>query len=468
MRNSGDEKNWYARLALFGDSILALFSSFGLLVLSFLISFHMDGNLPAYTSVPWDLSPSEKVYRQLGPTPSIAPPIIFLVDDERQLGDNNLVSKEMRAAFDRDGVIAVRGILDPALLSAMDDATQKIVSKEKEKENAKTKRKPKLLTGREKAPKQFFTVNQGAIFSSVEDGGGNSTVVSDDSPLFVKVAMMSKIPHVIAGLLDFDCDTCIHANKTLRILRDIFLAKDEEEYVCGWHVDDVGFWPAIVEEPGEPVGINAWIALDDMPIEYGGGFALAVGSHSSSWKEEAYRSIGSTHSFPNGGFNSSRDILQNRPGNGTCNMEYTAPHLHRRMEETKRVYDVKAGDIIFHTRWLFHKTIPFSRDVVSNRAAKKEEPILYRRYSIRYGPGTSIIPPGYGTEPSVISEEKNGGRSADHVSEYDSAWYPRVWPSTSDVEIKQMQHLANDRLPKALEKSEQRKKVIRPRVKRQY
>ena len=96
-----------------------------------------------------------------------------------------------------------------------------------------------------------------------------------------------------------------------------------------------------MEEPGEPVGINAWIALDDMSIEYGGGFALAVGSHSSSWKEEAYRSIGSTHSFPNGGFNSSRDILQNRPGNGTCNMEHTAPHLHKRMEETKRVYDIK-------------------------------------------------------------------------------------------------------------------------------
>eukprot|EP00536_Pseudo-nitzschia_multiseries_P008326 jgi/Psemu1/287710/fgenesh1_pg.210_\ len=466
MSDRSDEEGWYRNLALFGDSSLALFSSFGLLVLSFLVSLHMDGNryldIPSMR-MPWELSPGEKAYRKLGPVPSFPPPRIFRVDDNQPADNVNLVSEEMREAFERDGVIAVRGLLDPDLLSSLDDATQRIVSRQKQKEKARSRTKPKLLTGRQKAPKQFFTVNQGKIFSAV-DGGGNST--SEHSP-FVEVAMASKIPRVIASLLRFDCETCVHRNKTLRILRDIFLAKDEEEYVCGWHVDDVGFWPAIVEGPGEPVGINAWIALDDMPIETGGGFALAVGSHASHWKEEAYRSIGSTHSYPEGGFDSSRDILQNRPGNGTCNIEHTAPHLHRRMEETMRIYDVKAGDIIFHTRWLFHRTIPFDRDVVSNRAANNEEPILYRRYSIRYGPGNSIIPPGYGTEPSVISEEKNGGRSADDVSKYDSAWYPRVWPSTSDIEMEQMQLLAKHRLPKALEQSEQRKKVIRPRVKRQ-
>jgi len=84
-----------------------------------------------------------------------------------------------------------------------------------------------------------------------------------------------------------------------------------------------------------------------------------------------------------------------------------------------------AGDVIFHTRWLFHRTVPFHRDKVFHRERNNENPLLYRRYSIRYGPGTSIIPPGYGTEPSVISEKMNGGRSADHVSKYDSAWYPQ-------------------------------------------
>lgn len=83
-----------------------------------------------------------------------------------------------------------------------------------------------------------------------------------------------------------------------------------------------------------------------------------------------------------------------------------------------------AGDVIFHTRWLFHRTVPFHSDVLLSKAASKKK-MLYRRYSIRYGPGTSIIPPGYGIEPSVISKESNGGRSADQVSQYDSAWYPR-------------------------------------------
>jgi hypothetical protein len=327
MKMNTDKKHWYTNLALFGESNLALFCSFSLLVVSFVISLYADGNLPL---APWDLSPSEKAYRKLERPPAVAPPKFFHVDNLLE----NLVSGEMQKSFHRDGVIAVRGLLDPALLSALDDATKEMVLQQQITNKEKSIVKPKLLTGRKKPPKQFFTVGQGSMFLPMNDE--NSTSISP----FVEVATMSKIPHVVAGLLQFDCDTYTN-NRTLRVLRDIFLAKDEEEYVCGWHVDDIGFWPALVEEPGEPVGINAWIALDDMPIEGGGGFALAVGSHSSSWKEEAYESIGSTHSYPSVGFNSSKDVLQNRPGNGTCNIQHTAPHLHRRMEETKRIYDIK-------------------------------------------------------------------------------------------------------------------------------
>jgi len=420
------------------------------------IALYTDDNLPS-VSVPWDLSPSERAYRNLERLPVVAPPKIFHAGD---LPGDGRLSEDMHRSFRRDGVIAVRGLLTPALLSGLDDATKTIVSQQQKTNEERRRIKPKVLTGRKKPAKQFFTVHQGTIFSHLSsEDDGNST-----SP-FVDVAMKSKIPLVVANLLGFDGDGCT-SNKTVRILRDIFLAKDEEEYVCGWHVDDVGFWPALVEGPGESIGINAWIALDDMPVDGGGGFALAVGSHSSSWKEEAYLSIGSTHSFPSGGFNSSKDILQNRPGNGTCNIEHTAPHLHRRMEETKRVYEIKAGDVIFHTRWLFHRTISFERELVSSRAASNEDQMVYRRYSIRYGPGTSIVPPGYGTEPSVISEEKNGGRSADQISQHDTAWYPRVWPSVCENELEEMKILVKERLPKALEKSEQRKKVIRPRVKR--
>ena len=324
--DNDNEKDWHTKLALFGDSSFALLCSFSMFVLSFLISLYADGKLP---SAPWHISPSERAYRQLEPLPPVAPAKIFSVDD---LLDNNKVSSEMQESFDRDGVIAIRGLLDPALLSALDGATGEIVREKQKRNEEKKKTKPKVLTGQPKRPQQFFTVDHGTMFLNDE----NSTSVSP----FVEVALMSRIPKIIANLLHFD-STEESKSDTLRVLRDIFLAKDEEEYICGWHVDDVGFWPALVEEPGEPIGINAWIALDDMPVKNGGGFALAVGSHSASWKEEAYASTGTPHSFPSGGFNSSRDILKNRPGNGTCNMEYTSPHIHRRMEETMRIYELK-------------------------------------------------------------------------------------------------------------------------------
>ena len=116
-----NEKYWHRKLALFGDSSFALFCSFSMFVLSFLLSLHADGKLP---SAPWNISPSERAYRQLEPLPSVAPAKIFSVDD---LLDNNKVSSEMQKSFDRDGVIAVRGLLDPALLSALDVATAEIV-----------------------------------------------------------------------------------------------------------------------------------------------------------------------------------------------------------------------------------------------------------------------------------------------------------------------------------------------------
>ena len=309
-------KNWYSRAALFGESSFALLCSSSLLALSFVIALYLDADR--------DLSPTERAYRELEQLPTIAPPKIFQVDDLL----DDFISDEMRQAFHRDGVIAIRGLLDPTLLRSLDDATMEIVEEQQRRNDLK--KKPKVLTGRKKPPKQFFTVNQGTIFQPVKE---NST-----SP-FIEVALRSKIPQVVANLLEFDGDPRL--NRTLRVLRDIFLVKDEEEYICGWHVDDVGFWPSLAEGPGDPVGINAWLALDDMPISDGGGFALAVGSHNTSWKEVAYASIGSTHFYPSNGFDSARDILQNRPGNGTCNIQYTAPHIHRRMEETKRIYDVK-------------------------------------------------------------------------------------------------------------------------------
>jgi hypothetical protein len=124
--------------------------------------------------------------------------------------------------------------------------------------------------------------------------------------------------------------------------------------------------------------------------------------------------------------------------------------------------------VIFHDRWLFHRTEPFDRDTVSNRIASGSEPLVYRRYSVRYGPGSSIIPPGYGTEPSVISREENGGKSVDDIAKDDAAWYPKVFPTVDENELDSMKSLAVQRLPIAIEKSEDRKRLIRPRINRQH
>jgi Phytanoyl-CoA dioxygenase (PhyH) len=467
---------------------LALGLSFLLLTVAVVVSASLGGGgagisfFEHFWSTP---SAEDLAHRKLGPLPTIGPATIFEVSahPRRQRGGgepysiaegstvNSLVSKEMSRSFEEDGVIAIRGLLDPNLLDELDRETMKLVVEQREKDLAKAKERPRVLTGRPRPAKQFFAVRQGAIFlqspvKQMDAKAGENDVEhdrnSDDVSAFAKVALMSEIPNVVASLLDFDADAC--TDQTVRVMSDIFLAKDEEEYVCGWHVDDIGFWPALADAPG----INAWVALDDMPVSRGGGFALAVGSHKAQWRQTAYNVTGSTHSFPKEGYKSSSDVLQNRPGNGTCNIKESAPHLHRRMEELKRIYEIKRGDVIFHTRWLFHRTVPFDADAVSNRVANNGQPLLYRRYSIRYGPGSSIVPPGYGTEPSVLSNPENGGRTADEVSRLDGPWYPKAWPQVCPNELAALKILATERLPAAVEESEKRRKLTRPRRTREH
>lgn len=226
----------------------------------------------------------------------------------------------------------------------------------------------------------------------------------------------------------------------------------------GYHVDDFGFWPATAESPG----INAWIALDDMPIEGGGGFALAVGSHIAPWKDEAHQVTGATTTYPPNGFRNVQDMFANRTGSGTCNIETAAPHLHRRMEDTKRIYNLKKGDIIYHQRWLFHRTVAFERSFVAKHDG---DDLLYRRYSLRYGPGSAIIPPGWGTEPSVLWKEENANRTADKVCELDAPWYPQVYPTPSRLEFEKLQDLIQNKIPIAEDLRNARLKEMQPYLK---
>ena len=369
-----------------GDSTFALVASFLLLAVSIVIAIYMNH----------DGTYDDEAYRNLGPIPKVDAPRIF----QFQKTENGFVSTEMRKAFEIEGAIAVRGILNKDILKQLDDASIEIITNQREKDLLKP-RGP-LSGGGKVRPnkKQFFTTQHGTIFSK----NLNLSNDNNESMLnpFLDVALMGDIPSLAAELLQLNRDK----NETLRVMRDIFLAisEDEQKYVCGWHTDDTGFWPNIANDPG----VNAWIALDDMPIVRGGGFALAVGSHIAPWRWQAYNVTGSTHTFPKEGFKSAADMLQNRVGNGTCNIKTAANHLYRRMEETKRIYDIKKGDVIFHHRWLFHRSVPFKKDAIEKRIAMDDEQLLYRRYSVRYGPGYSTIPKGWGTEFSVLWDSNNG------------------------------------------------------------
>ena len=115
------------------------------------------------------------------------------------------------------------------------------------------------------------------------------------------------------------------------------------------HVDDTGFWPSLASDPG----INAWIALDDMPAPWKTQqtsnpvptFALSLGSHRSTWRHEAYKVTGSTHTMPLEGYQSAADVIQRRSGSGTCNIQSSAPDLYEKLEKNKVIYDLKRGDV---------------------------------------------------------------------------------------------------------------------------
>ncbi|GAX21362.1 hypothetical protein FisN_6Lh072 [Fistulifera solaris] len=403
-------------------------------------------------------------YHLLGPVPPISEAVIFHIQDIRN-DNNDKWTQQLVQSYAQDGVVAIRGLIEDELLAALDVESTRFIQQQKER-NAGRRRhhKPKQT--------QFFTNVHGAMFRNCNNNyyysqnDATTTTTSALTNSFLRVAVTSLVPKLAGELLqsvgafhnqDNDDDDDDFPN--LRVLRDIFLAKDTEQYVCGWHVDDIGFWPALPEAPG----INAWIALDDMPIEIGGGLAVAVGSHQAPWRHLALTEIGAPTTFPPEGYQSAHDMIARRTGGGTCNLQRGAPHLHRRMEDTKRVYEIKRGDVIFHDRWLFHRTVPFNKTLLEKgeEEEEEEEERIYRRYSIRYSPGTAIIPPGYGTEWSVLYDSQNGGRTANRVSE-SLPWYPQAWPTPLDHEVKAMADLVQHILPTVEEQQAEREREMQP------
>jgi hypothetical protein len=451
-----------------------------------------------------------------------------------------VLSDDMLMQYERDGVLVIRNLIPPQLLDLMDAAGDLLIQQEEMNANGGNRR------GR-----QFHLVKHGAIFlgvpppsslhdvcdvddtdqyaldTSTDDNDDNTTILSS----FRDLAMYSKIPRVAASLLrldelrvggpenlnlgskksrersrrrenetDHDDDYVINDAVNLRICRDIFLTKDDDPYACGWHVDDTGFWPSVAAD----AGVNAWVALDDMPWPWSSShvvvdpsdrpeksdtekrmnhppvatFALSLGSHRAPWRHEAYHITGSTHTQPPEGFQSAQDLIARRTGSGTCNIQSSAPDLYEKLEERKIVYDMKRGDVIFHDRWLFHRTVTvdeynkmagLSKEEFQLRNESNEKGKIFKRYSIRYSPGTARVPPGYGFELSALHNPQNANSTLDEIVERDGPFYPKVWPRVikkkpSEAgyveEIDGLTELVYDKLPRAERIQKERKKEV--------
>ena len=432
-----------------------------------------------------------------------------------------VLSDAMVEQYEEDGVIVIRNLISSHLLDKLDEASATLVKEHQEGAGVKKMKR-----------QQFHMVKNHAIFLGVPspsadkqscsssnehevcipDAENDDATSSNDETMsaFRHVAMYSKIPRVAASLLRLDelrvggaehlnlprqlpgdpePSHTIDDNINLRICRDIFLTKDDDEYACGWHVDDTGFWPSIASDPG----VNAWIALDDMPYQWSrkklpkhlaadnerpprnhtavATFALSLGSHRAPWRQEAYAVTGSTHTLPPEGFLSAADMIRRRSGKGTCNIKTSAPHLYEKLEENKIVYDIKKGDVIFHDRWLFHRTVTVAeyenqlKSELGESLKLERSDKIFRRYSIRYSPGSARVPPGYGVEPSVLYNAANANLTLDEIVESDGPWYPKVWPLLKKNEdpdnIEGLAELVHEKMPQAEIARDERKKEIR-------
>jgi hypothetical protein len=181
-------------------------------------------------------------------------------------------------------------------------------------------------------------------------------------------------------------------------------------------------------------GINAWIALDDMPAMYQGSMAVAPGSHTASWRHDAYFAIGQNRTEDGG--KTKEEIVRKTKANvekrfPTCDMHHVNPQVHAEIERSSRVLDIKKGDVIFATRLLFHRTLAVTDDGIEYYKSIDKE--YLKRYSLRYVPGSARLPNGWSVEWSVLSDPANVGRSLDEIDENsETKFYPKVWPRVEE------------------------------------
>lgn len=336
-----------------------------------------------------------------------------------------LTTKEQQEAFQRDGFIVVSGLLDANVLAKLVKSGDIIMDHN---------------TGCQINP-YFEATHKGVALN------GPAVTMSEKYEQFVtesfrNVALYSKMPQVAAELMGFDQKS---KDRNVRILRDVFLGKGiKSPRSCQWHVDDPSVWPESYLSTGG-YGINAWIALADFPA--GGSLGLASGSHTADWRHRAYEALGQDHTSP-GQSKEELLLMLERGTLPTCTMEDRIDReLFDAIEATAVYPDMKRGDIIFHTRWLFHKTTGLPEE---GKAWYRQKGLTsLNRYSVRYVAGKATLPTGFVNELSVFSNPENAGRTLDEITELDGPWYPQVWPSVESNFAEAMEVMAETKLPAA-------------------
>ena len=348
---------------------------------------------------------------------------------------DKLIIQQIRDTFNKKGYVIIRGLIDDNLLQRLETASEILADR-----NSQEKRQSK----------EFVSFQFGPIFSGFDQKDEESEVLT----AFYDAATSSAIPQFISKILlpkdggknnkkveSTTTNTAVAENgRSLRVLKDALLCKGKEAEYCGWHVDDWVFWPTSAKSLP---GINAWIALDDIPSKFGGGIAISPGSHLANWRHDAYQAIGSTQIHPDqeglvlGSKLSKKGVLN------TCKMADLAPEIAETMEETKVVFDYQKGDILFHTRWLFHRSDP-----VNNEGQSYYKTAL-KRYSIRYEFGSTNLQKGTSIEPCILLNPDNSGQSLDEVCEVNGPWYPRCISDSQfiDAEKVALQNLVDEKLP---------------------
>lgn len=183
---------------------------------------------------------------------------------------------------------------------------------------------------------------------------------------FRRIATESPIAEVAAQLTPTKLE-----QRGVVVVNDAYFRFCAGDAGCGFHVDDPFFWPAKQGEPGP--GVNVWIPLCDVG-EGGGGLTVVPGSFSEEFVKcrEAIAAVGQDG--------------QGRPtGPQTCQLAKLDPALNEKLVQLSVSPTMRAGDVMFCTRYLFHRANNF-KEGSGERGA-----VGIGRYSLRYMPGEAVV-----------------------------------------------------------------------------